>query len=650
MPARGLAVILFAAIVGAFTAAHAALEQASVLILLPGQPGLPAAASLASGIRAPLVSTLSFRVSMETEHVDIARFPSPADEARRLRALFSSKYQQHFDLIIAVGNESMNFVLGARDELWPGIPVIVCAVDERSVGNVVLPGGVTLLTVRHNMEGTIRAALALLPQTNRIALVGGAGPQEQGLHGLAREAIRTVSDRLEIIDLTKLPIADLLARAASLPDDTFIYVSSYQLDGAGRRFYGLDILGPLISAANRPAFSTFSNAVGRPNGRGAVGGVTTDFEMVGRDAGEIAVRALAGESIPSILSRRAPGTPRFDARELARWNLDERHLPPGSEVVLRQATLWQAYRWHAIGVIVVIGAQGTLIVTLLVQRKRRREAQQDLEQTQAVAHRQMTQIVHLDRVAALGQLASSIAHELNQPLAGIQLNAEGAKRLLTTSPPDLDQVRECLGDIVSDNERASDVIKSMRRLLKRSESVCVPLALNDLAAKTIRLVAHDALLQTVTVKFAPAPALPAAYGDTVQIEQVILNLLTNAIAAAANGKSDQREVTVWTSIVTPPYVELGVHDSGDGIAETDFDRIFEPFFTSKPNGLGMGLTISCTIIEAHGGRLLVENHPAGGATFRVRLRTTYQDADATHNGRPDTETVDLTGVRNLAAP
>ena len=150
----------------------------------------------------------------------------------------------------------------------------------------------------------------------------------------------------------------------------------------------------------------------------------------------------------------------------------------------------------------------------------------------------------------------------------------------------------------------------------------VPLALNDLAANTIRLVENEALLRGVTIEFRSAPALPFAYGDPVQIQQVILNVLTNAITAAANGGGGPTgTVTVWTSVATAPYVELGVRDSGKGIAETDLDRIFEPFFTTKPDGLGVGLTIDSTIVEAHRGRLFVENDPAGGAIFRVHLRT-----------------------------
>jgi signal transduction histidine kinase len=261
-------------------------------------------------------------------------------------------------------------------------------------------------------------------------------------------------------------------------------------------------------------------------------------------------------------------------------------------------------------------------VTLLVQRRRRREDQAALQRVQMTAQSQLNQIAHLDRVAAVGQLASAMAHELNQPLAGILANAQAARRLLARSQPDLEEVRACLADIASDDKRAGEVIQRVRQLLKKTDAVHVPLALNDVAANTIRFVENEALLRGVAIEFRPAPARPSTYGDPVQIQQVILNLLTNAITAAANGGGGPAGiVTVWTSVATAPYVELGVRDSGKGIAETDLDRIFEPFFTTKPDGLGVGLTIGRTIVEAHRGRLIVENDPDGGAIFRVHLPT-----------------------------
>jgi len=242
-------------------------------------------------------------------------------------------------------------------------------------------------------------------------------------------------------------------------------------------------------------------------------------------------------------------------------------------------------------------------------------------QAEAAAMRHLSQIAHLDRVAGMGQLAASLAHELNQPLTAMLANAQAAKRLLARSEPDIEETRACLTDIISDDQRASEVIRRMRRLLTKTDFVNQPLALNSLVEDTIRLVANEALLHSVTIEFFPTPALPVVYGDAVQIQQVILNLLANAITAAANGGDPTRKVTVRTSVATATYVETSVHDSGKGIAEADLDRIFQPFFTTKVGGLGMGLAISRTIIDAHGGRLIVENDSAGGATFRVHLST-----------------------------
>ena len=604
--------------------AQAAPGQPSVLILLPGQPGLPAATAIASGIRAVLLTEWAFRVSIEMEHVDIVRFASPDVEERRLRAIYGSKYRdERFDMIITALPESFQFVLRARDELWPGTPVVVCGLDERSVRDLKPPPGFAVLTTRFDMEGTVRAALALLPDTRHVALVGGASQAEQIYHDLIRQAVARVRG-VDVIDLTKLPIADALARVSSLPEHTVIIQSSYQVDGTGRRFNGIDLVPHVSNAANRPVFTPLGLALGR----GVVGGSILEFEDIGRDAGMVASRWIRGAMPPPApVPSYARSAPRFDGRQLARWHLDERRLPEDSQVIFRQATLWEEYRWHVVSAVGLIGAQAALIVALLFQRRRRREAEAALRQAETAARHQLSQIAHLDRVAGMGQLASSITHEVTQPLTAILANAQAAKRLLARAGPELEDLHSCLDDIVSDDKRASDVIRRTWQLLKRTEIVSMPLAVNDLAANMIGLVANDALLHAVNIEFFPADRLPVAYGDPVQIQQVILNLLTNAITAAANGGGPTRKVTVWTSDVTAPYLELGVHDSGKGIAEGDLGRIFEPFFTTKLDGLGMGLAISRTIVEAHRGRLLVENDPAGGAIFRVRLRTNQPETN-----------------------
>jgi two-component system sensor kinase FixL len=270
-------------------------------------------------------------------------------------------------------------------------------------------------------------------------------------------------------------------------------------------------------------------------------------------------------------------------------------------------------RWFEMRVQHLVGPEGgAAIMHFDISARKRAEAE---------ARRHLDEIAHMDRVAALGELASSLAHELNQPLTAILTNAQAARRFLAATPADLDELRECLEDIVKNDRRAGEVIRRMRPLLKKGgPAELLPLNLNDLAQNVLALVSNDALLHRVSIETVPAPALPVVYGDGIQIQQVILNLLVNAITAAATGPPAGRRVTVWTAAANT-YADLSVRDSGKGISEADLDRLFEPFFTTKREGLGMGLAISRSIVEAHQGRIWGENDPAGGAIFRVRLPT-----------------------------
>jgi C4-dicarboxylate-specific signal transduction histidine kinase len=215
----------------------------------------------------------------------------------------------------------------------------------------------------------------------------------------------------------------------------------------------------------------------------------------------------------------------------------------------------------------------------------------------------------------MGELTGSLAHELNQPLAAILSNAQAASRLLNGKSPDLAQIRECLTDIVADDKRAGEVIKRVRALLKKEASGATQVDLNEVVGDVIRLVGTDALLRRVALTFEPGVGLPGVRGDRVQLYQVAINLIVNGFDAVAEQPQGDRWVAVRTA-ESAGGVILTVEDSGSGIAERDLDRVFEPFFSTKREGLGMGLSISRSIVQAHGGRLWAEHSPDGGAVFR----------------------------------
>jgi C4-dicarboxylate-specific signal transduction histidine kinase len=244
-------------------------------------------------------------------------------------------------------------------------------------------------------------------------------------------------------------------------------------------------------------------------------------------------------------------------------------------------------------------------------------------QAEVSMRRSLDEITHLNRVAAMGELTASLAHELNQPLAAILSNAQAAGRFLGGESPDLVQVRECLTDIVADDKRAAEVIRRLRGLLKKEAAQRSSVDLNEVVSEAIRLLRNDAMLRNVSVKVEPFPGLPPVLGDRIQLYQVALNLIVNGVDAVAERPPGNRWVLVRTAVSHGGGVELTVEDSGKGIAEGDLSRVFEPFFSTKQEGLGMGLSICRSIVEAHGGRIWAERRTPGVA-FRCLLPVAQQ--------------------------
>jgi two-component system sensor kinase FixL len=233
------------------------------------------------------------------------------------------------------------------------------------------------------------------------------------------------------------------------------------------------------------------------------------------------------------------------------------------------------------------------------------------------ARRLREELMHVTRVATMGELTAALAHELNQPLAAILINARSAQRFLARKNPDLDEVREIVSDIVRDDKRASEVIVRIRALLKRSGLEFTTLNINEIIREVITLVHHDTVVKNISLSTDLSERIPAISGNRIQLQQVVLNLILNGFEAM--NKVDTRRLCFRTFQEEPSFITVSVEDSGVGIEEKIMGHIFKPFFTTKKNGLGMGLSINRAIIEAHGGHLWGKNNPDQGAIFCFTL-------------------------------
>ena len=228
-------------------------------------------------------------------------------------------------------------------------------------------------------------------------------------------------------------------------------------------------------------------------------------------------------------------------------------------------------------------------------------------------------LTHVGRVSTIGELTASLAHELNQPLTAILSNAQAAQRLLESNAVNLEEVREILADIVEDDKRAGAVIHRLHGLLKKGSREFTELDVNEMVGEVARLVSGDADLRNVSLRLELAPRLPRVRGDRVQLQQVVLNLVLNGLEAMRESATGDRTLVLLTANESSAAVRVAVRDSGAGIDEADVDRIFQAFYTTKSAGLGMGLAIARSIVEAHGGRLGTQNNAEGGATFSFTL-------------------------------
>jgi C4-dicarboxylate-specific signal transduction histidine kinase len=241
------------------------------------------------------------------------------------------------------------------------------------------------------------------------------------------------------------------------------------------------------------------------------------------------------------------------------------------------------------------------------------------KRAEAAAEEQRQELAHLSRVASLGELSGALAHELNQPLAAILVNARAAQRIMTRHSPDLTELRVILEEIAVDDRRAGEVIGRLRTLLKKGRGRPSKVDPNELVADVRSLLHSDLIRRRVTTETDLAPSLPPVLGDRVELQQVILNLVGNACDAMVDTPAPQRLVRIATGLTPDGQVQLTVEDRGTGIPPGRLEQIFDAFFTTKTSGLGLGLAICRSIATAHGGRLWATNNDSGGATFYLVL-------------------------------
>jgi signal transduction histidine kinase len=456
--------------------------------------------------------------------------------------------------------------------------------------------------VRH----ALITAKALVPGLKRIAVVGDPIEGQTYRHPHKKE-LPTIDEDVELIDLTGLPMDELRKRVATLPEDAAIFYTTLIVGSGGAHYDPNEALELVAEVANRPIVIDQESRLGH----GGTGGFLLQAAPIGEATARIVLRLFNGESASSIPIMVGEFVkPVFDWRELKRWNIPEARLPSGSEIRFREYGPWEQYRLQIIAIFAALLLQAALIGWLIYEIGRRQRAE-------IQSRSSMAELTHMNRRATAGQLSASLTHEINQPLASMVTRASAALRWLRAEQPNLEKAVAALEAIVAAGLRAGDIVASVRAMFKKDAPQKVSTDINQTILTVLSIVRVELQKHGVELQTQLNEHLPTVQGDKVQLQQVVLNLLMNGIEAMLSVQP--RVLKVQTDQPEAGIVRVLIEDTGIGIDPPNLDQIFKPLFTTKSTGMGMGLSICQSIIESHGGRILVSSAISRGSIFQFEL-------------------------------
>ncbi len=519
------------------------------------------------------------------------------------------KYASHPPNLIVAHAEMFAVVLRHRAALWPRTPLMLVDVAEQRILAGEVAPEIPKITVGVDFAGTIGIAQRMQPTARRITVIFGTSEHDRywGRHAL--RMLDSYRDRIEIQTTDDRPLDETLRAVRDMSRDSIVLYISVTRDQAGRSYLTTEVAQQIAAASNAPVYSPYGSLIGL----GVMGGsIALSSEAKSLAIGEIARRLLNGEPASDIPKPR-PALPvcSIDWRAVQHWGLDASRIPPGCTILFREQSFLAKHRSDAIAGAILLCVLAPLVAAFWYQRGLGKRAQ-------AEVRKQRAELARAGRLASAGQLTASITHELNQSLTAILSNAEAGALLLSQKNPPLQEIKQIFDDIGADDIRAAEVIRRLRGLLTKQVIERQIIVFQDIILETVKMVEPAVKSQQVSISLQLCDAAATLEGDRVQLQQVMLNLLLNSIDACKDLPPERREIRVYSDLEESGSMNVSVSDNGAGIPPERLSKVFEPFVSTKPDGMGLGLFLVRTIVEAHGGNVWATNEEPG-ATLRFTL-------------------------------
>lgn len=580
-----------------------------LLFVVESDSRLPLVKALLSGVEAELGQDFTTRSEIYVEYLDMLRFNDPK-ELELNRSFLVERYGSlGLDAVMVLGANAVSYFIANREDIAPDAPIVYGGFGE--AGMMTALSGQDLPDVSgvispFDFRSTLDLALTVQPDAPEIVVIAGSAKFDQQWRS-AFTAVVTDSYRgLPVRFLPEATADDYVAEARALDPEAIVLLLSVNLDVDGRRFLPVQFAELLAEASAAPVWSLYETQIGK----GIVGGTVEDLSSTGREIGKMLRMAVDGSPLPEPV--RVNAVPTVDWRVMQRHGLNLGLLPENSRILFYEPSLWEQYRVLLLSIAAVVAAQTATILGLMFQRRR-------YLRTQASLDSERSQLIHVSRNLRLGQLSASLAHEINQPLAAIQANAEAGTRIANRTPPDLAEIGAIFRDINDDVRRAGSTIANLRRLMVKGEVAMELLDLNEIIRATLPLAQNELAASGTQVRQALTSDPITVNGNGPQLQQIVLNLVLNASEAMQALPEAERIVRVTTASLPGGGATLSVEDVGPGIPPDEREDAFRPFISSKPTGLGVGLAICRSIAQAHGGSLAFVDATGAGARIMLTL-------------------------------
>ena len=617
-------VLILWLLVLASASAVALNEPKRILFLNSYRGAVPTNKVFATRIREQLDLASKIPVEIDSDTLNLAAVHDE-EYVRKLIETYRLKYDSYPpSLVVAVFRPAVELLLHHRSELFPGVPIVLCFTEYSQDDVEQLPPGVTGVATKIDFTGTLELMSQLQPDVKKIALIVGSSDVDAAREQEAREAFRPYESEFEFTWFRGLPLRELTEAVKALPSHAAILYLVQHTDREGLSYVPRNVVQAVAEAATVPVYGLWDTLIGA----GIVGGRLISFEQQGIATGKIVRRILEGEAPEAISVVRMERNPAIvDAGQLKRWSIDERLLPDDSRILNREHSLWEEHRNAVLVAGGLIALQALWIAALLTNRKRLQRAQASLgeESDHRVQAEELTRRLRLrlgavEKQSALGALAGGIAHEVNQPLIAIKNYAQAAHRYLRADSAHGGKLAELLSEMEGEAGRAGTIIRKIRKLLSSGNVEAVPVELDPVLREVIALMRPEAEAYGYRLDYPVTSPGPTVLADALQVQLVLVNLLRNALeATASRAQQGDGAVLIAFEETADQMVQVSVADCGPGVPANEVEDIFEPLYSAKEAGMGIGLATCRTIIEAHGGRIWCAPNPAGGAIFCFTL-------------------------------